>query len=167
MEVPDSLFFNQYFETVDSFLTSEFTSYNCILHYTPRHIACINCVFDGKGGTNVYNGTGPMSFTFGLCPVCNGKGFKDEEVTETIRFRIYGEKNNFIKGHSQTNNIEYSDGSLQIIGHLSDVPKVVKANKILVNSDEEKYRKWEYKLNSEPFKHGFGNRYFLAYLKRI
>lgn len=37
---------------------------------------CNNCVYDTvhKCSSGRYNGTGPQSFTSGICPVCKGKG---------------------------------------------------------------------------------------------
>ncbi len=168
MLVPDANFFQQYFETVDSFLTSEFTSYLCELYYSPKIISCTNCVFSGRGATNVYLTGGPVPFSFGNCPVCNGKGSKEEVVTDSIRLRIYWSRNNWIKGFKDgTKPFEYPEGTIQILGRMTEVPKIIKANKIIVNSTKQEYRKWEYKLDSEPFKHGFGNQYFVAFLSRL
>lgn len=168
MEIPGSDFFEQYYETVDSLLASSYTSYVCTLYYPPLVTACTNCVYSGKGGTNVYNGTGPKPFTFGVCPVCGGKGKRETQNTEEVRLRIYWDRASWIRGYSKADEtMRYPSGSLQILGKLGDSAKILKSNKIVVNSQEERYRRWEYKLDSEIFKHGFGNQYFFAYLTRI
>lgn len=140
---------------------------DCDIYYPLSKIECTNCVFTSFGNTgssNVYNGTGPVSFTFGNCPICEGKGFKEVEAdTDSIKLRFYTNKKDWRKiGQS----IVIPEAEAMIIGKNADLPKILRMNKVKINTDIENYRSYFFVLASEPYKHGFGNDFFSCYLKR-
>ena len=158
-----SAFFNKYIEACDFFIDNDNIGKQCTLVYPSRKIACDNCVTNNIGGssTNSYRHGGPAPFNFGRCPLCGGNGYHEEEITDTIRLRIYWEHRDWIKVSS----VSFPDADVQIIGYLSDLPKLRRANEIILLNP--KYGSWRTVLAGEPFPHGFGkNRYFMGFLKR-
>lgn len=140
---------------------------SCDIYYPATRSECTNCVFVALGnnaGSNVYNGTGPVSFDFGNCPVCEGKGYKDIEAdVDTIKLRFYHNKKDWKKiGES----IVIPDAEAMIIGNIADLPKLLRMNKIKINTAIANYRTYFFVLASEPYKHGFGNTFFSCFLKR-
>ncbi len=59
----------------------------CLLSYASSDIDCPNCGWDnlGKKSTNKYTVGGPVPFTSGICPVCNGTGQEAEETCPTCK----------------------------------------------------------------------------------
>jgi hypothetical protein len=162
ISVPQSLF-DKYNEVCDWFLTDDNMSRLCTLVFPPKRTPCINCIKPvGNSTTNTYKHGGPASFTFGNCPLCGGSSFKEVEITDTIRLRIYFEKSAWIKIGEST---LITDAEVMVIGFLSDVPKLRRAVEVLLVKDN---REAEYRtvLLGKPYPHGFGkSRYFIAYLK--
>jgi hypothetical protein len=162
ISVPQSLF-DKYNEVCDWFLTDDNMSRLCTLVFPPKRTPCVNCIKPaGSSTTNIYKHGGPAPFTFGSCPLCGGSSFKEVEITDTIRLRIYFEKSAWIKIGEST---LIADAEVMVIGFLSDVPKLRRAVEILLVKDN---REAEYRtvLLGRPYPHGFGkSRFFVAYLK--
>lgn len=162
--VPDEIF-QKYRDVVDEFTNTTF-GINCRLEYPPKEIACINCIYDvqNKKSTNKYKTGGPIPFSFGICPHCNGRGFKPEIQTDIIKLRVYWDKKSWLKVGIPLN---IPDGMVQAIGFMSDLPKIKKSQKAVLNSDQEGHNSWAYKLSGEPIPHGFGrDRYVITYWER-
>jgi hypothetical protein len=103
-----------------------------------------------------------MPFQFGGCPMCGGNGYKETEVTETIRLRIYWERADWIKVGGSIN---IPDAEVMIIGFMTDVPKIIRATSILLAKDQDELV-YSTMLVGKPLPHGFGrNRYFMAFVK--
>lgn len=140
---------------------------NCDVYYPPTRSDCTNCVFVSLGNTassNVYNGTGPISFSFGNCPVCEGRGYKDTEATtDTIKLRFYPNRKDWKKIASS---IVIPDAEAMVIGDIDNLPKLLRMSKVRVNTEIENFKTYFYVLASEPQSHGFGNAFFSCYLKR-
>jgi hypothetical protein len=162
--IPDG-FWDKYREACDFFIDDNHIGKSCTLVYPARRIICDNCIVNTIGGTstNSYKHGGLAPFNFGNCPLCGGNGYHEEEITDSIRLRIYWRQKDWIK----VSNISIPDADVQVIGYLSDLPNLRKANEvILVN--ETTHGEWRVILSGEPFLHGFGkDRYFVAFLKRI
>jgi hypothetical protein len=157
-------FWIPYFEACDFFLDDRMIGKLCTLLYPPVKTECVNCTTTSFGGisTNVYKHGGPAPF-YGTCPVCGGNGFSEVESTDTIPLRIYWQKKNWIK----FNNIVAPDAEVQVIGYTSDLTKLLRANEIMLISDQT-FIEQRYQLEGEPFLHGFGKgRYFIAFLTRV
>lgn len=161
--IPSS-FWDKYYEAGDFFLDDNHIGKTCTLVYPSRKISCDNCVANniGSTSTNSYRHGGPAPFNFGPCPLCGGNGYHEEEVTGTITLRIYWNSRDWIK----VSDISFPDADVQIIGYLSDLPNLRKADAVLLLNP--KYGSWRTTLAGEPFPWGFGkNRYFMGFLKRI
>lgn len=151
-----------YFEMADSLLVSDMTSSVCTIHYPPQKTECINCTPGAFGHTNQYRVGGPIPFSFGVCPACQGSGAKDVETTENVRLRIYISNRKF-----QELPENFEDFSGYIIGFNSDLEKVRKANYIEIISKNTLYHLLRFKLASQPVPWGFGkSRYFRCDISR-
>jgi hypothetical protein len=162
LSIPSGVF-NQYYEAVDWLINNNYTGHSCTLVYPPKKTVCENCTVNIIGGssTNTYKHGGPAPFSFGNCPLCGGNGYHEEEVTGTLRVRIYWEKQAWKKYAS----VNIDDAEAMIIGYLSDLPNLIKANEIILINKQE-YANIRMVLTGQPFPHGFGkDRYFIAFLK--
>lgn len=149
---------------------------NCKLVYPPVLEDCDNCVYDpiGDKSSGRYKSGGPRPFYGGACPVCKGAGTKEIEDTETVKFRFYnqgsrggavGLPSDFLKiGEA----IRTAEGAGFLIGFIYDLPKLEQANEIIINSDQENYKKWVYTKATEAVPYGLQkNRYFIVGVERV
>lgn len=169
MFVIPQLVFDTYNNAVDAMIDSNF-GVNCRLYYPAEKTICSNCEFNPIIGrsANIYKAGGPISFTDGFCPFCNGDGYTDDSRTEDIMLRCYFTPKHWIKiiNDSKTD-MKYPDGAMQTIGHLSDLQKCRRANYITVNTNVAGYINSSYGLIGEPVLHGFQrNKFFIAMWER-
>lgn len=76
--------------------------------------------------------------------------------TETLRIRMYHSPRDWVKmGY-----VDMVAGRVQILGYMSEATKLEKCTYI-------EYGNLTYKLGVKPVPHGFGSRYFIAYLDLI
>src|SRR5688572_25162626 len=90
----------KYYDIMNNiFLTDNFFSRLCKIYYPPKRVSCNDCTTAQLGGisTNVFQHGGPAPFTNAGCTYCGGNGYKEEEVTDTVRLRIYWNKRDWIK----------------------------------------------------------------------
>lgn len=166
--IPNGIF-KQYYEVVDELLENSATSFSCRIYYIPTISECTNCVFSYGTASNVYKAGGPVPFSFGICPVCNGKGTLEIDQTEDIRLRIH----EYTASRQSQNykllnkNIQNPEGVFEIRGKKEDIPKLLKSQKILITSNDTRFSNLFYKLISEPMPHGFGYQYFYALIERV
>lgn len=157
--------FDLYYEVCNELINNNFIGNSCTINYPPRRVSCDNCVTNHFGGhsSNVYKPGGPAPFNFGNCPLCGGNGYHEEVDTDTVRLRIYWQRKDWIKIAS----VVLPDADVQIIGFLTDLPKVRRAAEIIL-FDKVSNEQWKFALSGEPFPHGFGkNRYFVAFMSRV
>lgn len=157
-------FFNDYNEVIDEFLSNDFISYDHTIYYPAKKVACSNCTVSNFGGIskNKYRSGGPAPFSFGSCPLCGGNGVKEEESTDTIRTRVYWEKKDWIK----RGGVDIPNSDVMIMGFSSDLVKITRMNYIRLNTTQNVIDN-KYSLDGAPFYHGFGRRYFVAFLKQV
>lgn len=165
MIIPNGLY-DLYHSTVNDFINYNFGQ-TCKIIYPDKLTVCPNCIqdtFTGKSA-NKYKSGGPQSFTVGVCPWCNGDGYLKTEKSDTIKLRIYHARKDWVRIPIS---IEIPDGTVQVFGFMTDLPKIQMSNKILLHVDAEGYTRQFYRLLGEPYPHGLGptRRYFIAYLKR-
>lgn len=164
MEIPQELF-DLYYKTCDDFIDLNF-GVSCILFYGPNRDICPNCNYNPitKRSSNTYKSGGPIPFQDSICPYCDGVGFTEDEATETIKLRVYFTPKHWVKINMPLN---INDSSIQIIGHIVDMPKIRNAKKIRVCAEQSGYMNFDYILAGEPVLHGFKrNKYFIAMLNR-
>lgn len=163
--IPSSIW-DLYNDVADDFINDNFGE-DCVLVYPPNQTECPNCIVDliGRKSSNRYKSGGPYYFQNGMiCPYCNGEGFYNNEPTETIKLRVYWSPKDWVKTGTT---LAIPDGSIQIIGFLSDLPKVMQAASIKVINKNDAHMTLSFVRIREPFYHGFKkNRYFTMYLGR-
>lgn len=160
MEIPQEVF-NLYYETVDDFIDSNF-GVTCTLYYPEKKVDCSNCIYDSllKVSTNKYQSGGPIPFTTGICPYCNGMGYRSSVPTETVIMRIYYEKKFWIRSAIPIN---IADVAAQSYAHMVDFPKISNCVEAHFHSDIAGYGDFRYKLAGQPVPHGFKkNKYVIA-----
>ena len=164
VNIPDEVF-TKYKEFGDAMINQ--LGINCKVVYPPKRENCVNCVYDpiGKKSANRYRHGGPKPFNFGRCPMCGGNGFKEVESEEVVKLRVYYDYRDFVKVDGVS--INAPGERVQIIGYLTDMHKVRRANEIIINSDKGGYGTWRFVKGSEPAPWGLKkDRYFVAFLER-
>jgi hypothetical protein len=142
----------------------------CKLIYEPARTPCTNCYLDAT--TNLssgqYNGTGPIPFTRGKCPVCGGAGYLPEEVerfdvvTMTViwqpkAYRYFGP------------DVQVPDSLIILKGYVADLPKVLQAKYVIPDYQNQVYQSSRFVKWKEPHPQGsiVKNRYFRSFWQRF
>lgn len=89
----------------------------------------------------------------------NPVNFLEDGVTvtsENIKLRVYTSMKSWLK----TAHVEFIDGRIQVIGYMTDAIKLQRSTYIMIDNNK-------YKLATQPVRHGFGERYFVAFLDLI
>lgn len=141
---------------------------NCKLVYPPIDSQCPNCVWsvEDNRSANIYKIGGPISFQdFTICPYCGGEGRLTKSDTETVKLRVYFNPKDW---QNIGMSIVSPQGHAQIIGYLTDLPKLEKAKEVILNSDIDQVKDLRCIVVGEPQPWGFKrNRYFIAFVKRV
>lgn len=165
-----SAFFDTH-EWVSDALLDSIVGYDCTLIYPPSFTECPNCLFDPSTGrsSRIYKDGGPVPFTnYTICPWCSDDGRLTVNHEETVQFRIYTQSSSWIKFPGLTNLIEHPEGYAQIIGYLTDLPKVQRCIEIILYAHVENIQRIRCKTAGEAVPHGFRkNRYFIQMVQRI
>lgn len=163
INLPSQLF-DKYHEAMDLFLTNDNFSRSCTVYYPTIKEPCdcnVNYLFGIS--ENSYQHGGPAPFGGNICVHCGGNGFREKEVTDSLRLRILWSKREWIKPGGS---IVVPDAEVQIIGYTKDMYKVLNAQYVLLINNQTSLES-KFSLSGEPFFHGFGkSRYFIAFLKR-
>ena len=138
----------------------------CRLVYPPKMVSCSNC--NGLSSSGRWKTGGPMPFSVGLCPLCNGRNKIAEEVFESINFLCQFEKKNFYYPVDEVD-IRTPLNYIQIKGYLKDVPKIKRVDHIIIETPIEGIIQWRGKLFDEPMDRSniIQGRYFTCTLKRV
>lgn len=142
---------------------------DCALIYPASIVECDNCILDPSTGrsSGIYKTGGPVPFpNYTVCPRCGGEGREKIEETESITLRVYWEPKSWIK----LGGVDFAqpDGLAMTIGYMTALPKIERAERILLNSDVQHMRRWTCEREGEAAPWGFRqNRYFVQYVRRI
>ena len=83
---------------------------------------CPNCTYNGFRSNGIYKSGGPYPFTDGgLCPWCEGAGYKMIETSQVISARIYYSRKDWVKVGAQ---VQLANAAAQIIAKITDLPKL-------------------------------------------
>jgi len=150
----------------DEFIDGEIGS-TCTLAFPAKREECDNCVYDphANRSANIYKAGGPISFqTHGTCPRCQGRGLLELPQTDSIRLRVYWEPSSW-----RDIGIKVADptGLCMVIGYMVDLPKLERANTVLINDELANIRNYNCAREGEAQPWGFRrNRYFVQMMKR-
>lgn len=140
---------------------------NCQLYYPPIKTDCPNCQFNPitKKSANIYVSGGPIAFSGGLCPYCNGEGFVYSESTETIRMKVYWNPKDW---EDIGVDIQQSDGVIQTQAFVYDAPKIERCNYMIPVVKNEQTVIYKYKLLRKSIPHGFRqDKFFISFWERV
>ncbi len=110
---------------------------------------CPNCKINPVTGksSGEYNGTGPKPFTKAPCPVCQGEGKSSVPETEDIYLMvIWDYKKWFPIGF----NLQTPEGYVQTVSNITTMPKLKRAEKIILNTNIEEYVRHSFSREGEP-----------------
>jgi len=162
-----SAVFDEHEWVSDMFLDGEIGS-QCTLMYPPIDSECSNCYFDPNSGrsNNIYRVGGLVPFTnHTTCPMCGGEGRSITEKTEDVRLRVYTDPSHWVETGIQ---LKSPNGIAQVIGYMADLPKIERADKIILHSELQEIKRWIVQAEGEAIPWGFrGNRYFVMFVKRV
>jgi hypothetical protein len=93
------------------------------------------------------------------------KIIKETEVYTDIKLKVYWDMKQWI---NIAGNIEIPNGSIQTIGFLSDIPKILKAKALIVHEDIKDYKEIRFQRFGEYTPMGFKqDRYFSCLWSRV
>ncbi len=123
---------------------------------------CPNCEFDAlrKRSKNEYNGTGPLPFTAGICPICHGEGRVENVTTETIYVIPIYKKSRFI-GSVPVDVIENTVQTQSIIDTFTSIKQ---AKTMVLDTGMEGLTTNAYTRFNEPQLCGFGDSSYVLTL---
>ncbi len=133
---------------------------HCRLIFPPRRPLCPNCGWDAqnKRSNGRYKAGGPQPFPGkGLCPVCNGRGTLDEEVSQDIVLGINWKPRAWVAmpGMDLSNvNLDVPGGACQAKGFQIDLPRVLQSRKLMLESGAEGRSEFLYILHGQPIDAG-------------
>ena len=164
--IPDSIISSHSY-IADALIEGK-TGQNCQLVYpVTKNSVCPNCIYSPRQrkSSNIYKTGGPVPFeNHTICPWCGGEGRSSRAVKEIVRLRVYWTA----KDWSIFGPVENPDTSVMIIGYIHDLPKIEKADRILLNKDLSAYRKWICERTGEAIPWGLEqDRYFAQMLNRL
>ena len=85
-------------------------------------------------------------------------------MKEDIRLRVYWSQ----KDWSISSPVENPDSSVMVVGYMYNLPKLEKADRILVNKNISAYKKWIFEREGEAIPWGMAqDRYFAQMLRRV
>lgn len=156
-------------QEICNYLLDTFAYKNCRIIYPQKWNECPNCQLDIDTGqsTGIYKTGGPVTFTnYTICPMCNGEGRFSVNESETIKLRVYFNKRDFIKIEKGAGIVIDAD-TIQIIGYMADLPKLERAQELVVDTNVEGYKQYSFQPLSAPLPWGFRhNNYFVQFWKR-
>ena len=156
------------YEWISDFFIDSLGS-KCKLFFPPETSECPNCYYDtfNERSSGVYKQGGPKPFPNGtICPWCGGTGTSKLSKSKEIKLRVYWGKDKF--KYITNMDVGNDETVAVIIGYLTDMADVQRADKILVDSDKGEMFRWLAKLEGDPQPHGLKKRrYFIAKIRRI
>jgi hypothetical protein len=146
----------------------------CTLVFETEPERCPNCNFDSTTGrsSNVYNGVGPRPFRTGKCPVCKGSGYLPGSQTtkQTVQLLVdWMPKPYLFATPNAVGAIEIPQGIVQTKGFAADLPRILQAKYIIIDSVNTQYQTHRFRLWKEPTLSGniVKSKYFLAFWERF
>ena len=159
INVPQSVF-DKYFDVIDSTFT--IFGITCQLVYVEK-VEEISSSFDNFPTNNSISAhrRGPGTPAFNRA----GSVFREVEKIEDITLKVYWDNRSWVKvGH----NITVPDNSIQTIGYMTDLPKILRAKELIVHKGIKDYGELRFQRTGEHFPVGLQQeRYFACFWERV
>ena len=157
IDIPDSVF-TKYYDVVDS--TFNIFGVTCqLISIEKREVIVYNPddnIPDKNSINNHRRGGGTHKR--------GTKTIKETEVLTDIKLKVYWDQKQWT---GITKDIVVPDGSIQTIGFMTDLPKVLSAKQLLVHKDIKDYKEIRFERVGEHVPLGLKqNRYFACFWKR-
>ena len=164
--IPDSVI-SLHEGMVDSLIEGPVGQLCELIYPSTKNSLCPNCIYSPrqKKSSSIYKTGGPVPFSkHTLCPWCGGSGKSSREITEEINLRAYWKQKDWLISGP----VENPDGAVMVIGYMHDLPKLEKADRILINKDVSAYRRWLCERSGEAVPWGLSqDKYFAQMLQRV
>ena len=93
------------------------------------------------------------------------KSYREVETLEDIKLKVYWDNRSFVKVGS---NIAVPDNSIQTIGMMTDLPKIINAKQLIVHKGIKDYSVMRFQRAGEHFPMGLRqDRYFGCFWERV
>jgi hypothetical protein len=93
------------------------------------------------------------------------KTIREIETVTSIKLKVYWDSKSWI---NVAGSIQIPDNSIQTIGYMSDLPKILQAKSLIVHEGIKEYKEIKFQRAGEHIAMGFGqNRYFACFWSRI
>lgn len=93
------------------------------------------------------------------------KIIKEVEVFTPVKLKVYADPKTWI---NVAGNIAVPDGTIQTVGYMSDLPKILQAKAMIVHDEIKGYKELRYERMGEYTPTGFKlDRYFSCFWKRV
>ena len=120
--------------------------------YIAANMLTNNCIFDpvnNRSANRPLSGA-PVPFApGGTCPLCSGRGVQEVAVTEDITLKVNWEFKKFVAPPGDLK-VRVPHSVVEVKSFLSDVPKLLKAQYLIVNLPIAPYLRQEFVLMGEP-----------------
>ena len=140
----------------------------CRLLYPPVSEACPNCLGGpaGQFSSNRYRAGGPVPFSVGACPLCNGTNQRMSEVTEVVTLVLLWNPKDWVP---LPGNLRTPEGDLQTKGAIAELPKVLACTEMIADTTLEATIRQKFRLSEQPFddRNIVKGRYFVATWKKV
>ena len=146
---------------IDALLEDAALTVPCQLTYEgTKWTLCSNCLLSPITGksTGQYNGTGPVNFTYGICPVCGGIGRIADKQTDTFYMCVLWDYKSLI-GNIK---VDSPDGFVQTISKINLLDNIKRANEILIDTNIKAYEKNVFQKYGESDYLGLGASSYIA-----
>jgi hypothetical protein len=123
---------------------------NCKLVYAPAQEPCADCLAPAggpAGATWVTGGPAPLPGA-GLCPACGGTGLRAVESSETIKMQVANRPAKFWVPAPA--NVQVPAGTIQTKAYLTDLPKIRRAEEMVLQPELAPLIAWRYRRDGEP-----------------
>lgn len=158
INVPDSVF-DKYFDVIDS--TFDIFGVTCQLVSITKKEEINNNPNNNIPNKNSINNHRRGGGDYDI----NNKTIKETEILTDIKLKVYWDSKQW---YGVTDSIVLPQGSIQTIGFMTDLPRVLAAKNLIVHKDIKDYKEMRFERYGEHIPLGLKqNRYFACFWKRV
>lgn len=146
---------------IDALLEDTALTVECILIYADTKFSpCPNCIFNTSmdKSSGKYKSGGPIPFTNGACPYCNGVGKTKTESTEPIFLMPIWDSSKWLLSNPA---LKVADIALQTMSSMSVYNKLMRCSKIKISTKITKFGIPEFTRVGHPEPLGWGDDNFI------